>query len=324
MEKRIGGGGGGGPGQGSVGPLKTGISGFGSWDAGIGKSLYEPVSPYRFVTIFGADLNTPNADGWNTPPNIGDPGTSYDLSSITPNHEVIVAKITLFNVDSNTNNITFRWYRNRDNALLYTGSIPIPDPVASGYAYWAWYYGYSYIGYVPWEIYENGDYRVEISVNSTILLWSATFIVSGIATQPTDWVKMGNPTERQIAFADIGFDWTKMGASIALAITKTDLPFDWTKMGAALTRAVTVGGGTVEWVKMGSPSVLGITVGGGTIDWVKMGVSVTRGVAHVDVTPPGGGTPGWLLPVVVVGGAALIGIAAASADKSGKVVGRKR
>jgi hypothetical protein len=330
MDNKRGGGGGGGPGKGVSQGISGSISAFSDYDAGIGTALFEPVSPYRFAQVFGADLNVPNADGWNVPPSIQDAGkTLFDLSTLTPNHEVVVVRLTLINVDSSINNITFRWYRVRDNTLLYTGSLPIPDPATYGYAYWAWYYGYSYIGYVPWEIYENGDYRCEMWINGggpgwTAPLYTQVFTVQGIPSTPTGWVKMGNPTERQVSFADIGFDWTKMGAARTLAIAFSDIPFDWTKMGAARTLAVTFIGGSVDWVKMGSPSTLGITSTGGTIAWVKMGSPATTAITHVDVTPPpGGGTPGWLIPVVAIGGAALIGIAAASADKTGKTVGKK-
>lgn len=142
---------------------------------GIGKVLREPVSPFRVAQVFGAALNQPDASNWNGSPLL-DNVASFDLSSLTPYHEVVVALVNLGYVDRALG-ITFTWYRARDNAFLYqsVGVIPAPD---SGY-YYPWYYGYSYIGYVPSEINENGAYYVDIAVTD-LPTQRLNFTVSGI------------------------------------------------------------------------------------------------------------------------------------------------
>jgi len=124
----------------------------------IGKGLREPCSPNRTAYVFGAELNVPNADNWNCLPEIVDPTTTFDLSTITINHEVAVTLANFTNLSSG-GRVTFTWYRSRDNKVLYTFNYDIPNPATS----WLWYYVYSYLGYVDWEISENGDYYVTIS-----------------------------------------------------------------------------------------------------------------------------------------------------------------
>ena len=142
---------------------------------GIGKGLSEPVSPFRQAYVFGAALNSVNADGWNAIPVVLDPTTTFDLSTILGNHEVVVALIGITSYPGGTSQFTFKWYRDRDNALLYqyTGSFSAP---AGG-----WIYAYSYIGYVPYEINENGAYQVDIAVSGALSYISVrSFTVSGI------------------------------------------------------------------------------------------------------------------------------------------------
>ena len=130
-------------------------------DTGMGKGLKEPCSPHRQCMVFGANLGTPDANNWNCVPEIIGPTTTFDLSTITPYHEVTVALIAFYDVDSELD-VTFKWYRNRDNKLIYQGWYTIPDPCEYGYDYWEWWYVYGYIGYVPEEIWENGDYHLQI------------------------------------------------------------------------------------------------------------------------------------------------------------------
>lgn len=140
------------------------IRGASSWSpSSIGKGLKEPCSPYREAYVFGAELNVPDADGWNCPPEIVEPTTVFDLSTITPNHEVVVALYVIRNL---YNGLTVYWKWCRDNILLFDFPWSIPDPRDYGYEYWIWYYVYCYIGYVPWEIYENGNYHVDTIAGS--------------------------------------------------------------------------------------------------------------------------------------------------------------
>lgn len=160
----------GGGGKGSQ--LAGGVSA--TFTTGMGKGLREPCSPYRQAYVFGADLNVPNANNWNCVPVIMDPTTSFDLSTITPNHEVVVALLVAYNIIAGASHVvSMKWYRDRDSNLLFDWSYTFPD---RGYA---WAYVYSYIGYVPWEIYENGNYHVDILWDGS-LLQRIGFTVSGI------------------------------------------------------------------------------------------------------------------------------------------------
>jgi len=128
----------------------------------LGKGLYEPCSPYREAYFFGAELNSVDADGWNCQPKIVDETSSFDLSTITKNHEVVVALLNISDIPEGVCNFRWEWYRNRDNKLLF--SYDWSHSAKEG----GWVYAYSYIGWVDWEINENGDYRVEVTVTGII------------------------------------------------------------------------------------------------------------------------------------------------------------
>ena len=120
----------------------------------MGKGLEEPCPPYRECMVFGADLGTPNASDWNCIPEIIGRTDSFNLSSITPNHDVAIALIVFYNVTEELP-VRFKWYRNRDNKLIYQSWYTIPEPCEECYVY-------GYIGYAPEEIWENGNYRLYI------------------------------------------------------------------------------------------------------------------------------------------------------------------
>jgi hypothetical protein len=154
----------------------------------MGKGLWEPVPPYRQAYVFGADLGVPNANSWNAVPEAMNPTNSFDLSQLTLNHEVVVAMLAAFDVPAGPQySIEHKWYRDRDGALLFSTPYSIPDAASYGYSGWAWYYVYSYIGYVPWEIYENGGYHVDLTfLISSVPYFSQrlAFIVTGIPSAP--------------------------------------------------------------------------------------------------------------------------------------------
>lgn len=169
--------GGGGVGQLVREPIPQALSTGASWGSNIGKGLEESCSPYRLCIVFGADLNTPNANNWNCLPDIWGATKSFNLASIAPNHEVVVAILYGSNIWSQTP-VNHQWYRDRDNKPLFGVNYTIPNPASYGYDYWLWYYVYSYIGYVSWEIWENGAHHVNIEAD-----WYNTrinFEVSGI------------------------------------------------------------------------------------------------------------------------------------------------
>ena len=153
----------------------------------MGKGLREPVAPYRQAYVFGADLNVPNANNWNAVPEAMDPTNTFDLSSLTPNHEVVVAELVAFDIPAGV--VCFadmEWHRGRDDAFLFSYPVNIPDALTFGYSGWAWYYIYSYIGYVPWEISENGGYYLDLTFSgpATYYTQRLTFTVTGIPSTP--------------------------------------------------------------------------------------------------------------------------------------------
>jgi len=176
-------GGGGIPGIGVM-PARTTES---SYTKNMGKGLREPCSPYRQAYVFGADLNVPNASNWNCVPEVVEPTTIFDLSSITPNHEVVVALSSFYGIEAGYSPwIAHSWYRSRDSKKLYTYSFQIPNPAAYGYDYWDWYYVYSYIGYTSWEIWENGQYYDKIFWENSVLT-QINFSVSGIPEEEAEF-----------------------------------------------------------------------------------------------------------------------------------------
>ena len=132
-------------------------------NAYLGKGLKESCSPYREAYFFGADLNVPSADNWNCLPGIVEYATTFNLSSITKNHEVVVALLNVTDRIYSQVNTVFTWYRKRDNKKLFQYEHITPSPKDYGYDYWRGSYNYSYIGWVDWEINENGGYYVTIN-----------------------------------------------------------------------------------------------------------------------------------------------------------------
>jgi len=130
-----------------------------SFRYGLAKGLREPCSPYREAYYFGAELNKPSADGWNCLPELVSETHSFDLSTIPEGREVVVALLNVTNTPEGRLYFKAEWYRNRDNALLFTQ--PWSYTARAG----GWVYFYAYLGRVSWEINENGGYRVELTVS---------------------------------------------------------------------------------------------------------------------------------------------------------------
>ena len=142
---------------------------------GLAKGLREPCSPYREAYYFGAPLNEPSADGWNCLPEFVSQTTSFDLSTIPKGREVLVALLNVRDTPAGSLNFKAEWYRNRDNALLFT--LPWSYQARAG----GWTYFYAYLGYVDWEINENGGYRVEFTVSGALSYFKVIqFTISGI------------------------------------------------------------------------------------------------------------------------------------------------
>jgi len=141
----------------------------------LGKGIQEVNYPYRSAMVFGAELNAVNTAGWTAPLTILSPTTAFDLSKLTPNHEVVVALLNLSNLLAGKHNVTFQWYLQRTGQRLYIYEYSFTPAAGQGW------FVYSYIGYVPWEISENGGYRVDISVSGAAsFAQSLYFTVTGI------------------------------------------------------------------------------------------------------------------------------------------------
>lgn len=120
---------------------------------GCGKGLTEPCSPYRTCQVYGVPLNEPDADGWNCPPEFTEKTNTFDLSGFVDWAEVVVFMIVLEDTVEGLTQFRFRWYRERDNALIFDYTWQYNVELAGG-----WVYAYCYIGYTPNEISENGWY----------------------------------------------------------------------------------------------------------------------------------------------------------------------
>lgn len=200
---------------------------------GLGKGLREPVSPFREAYFFGAELNEPSADNWNGIPVIVQKATSFDLSRISYGHEVVVAFLGIPRAVEGEYHITFRWYRARDNTLLYDFTHR-REATAGG-----WLYAYSYLGWVAWEIRENGDYRVDIAVTGAeSYSLSITFTVSGIPEEipePVPSVGFMTPIVSWLGsardfFEDLGHDIAGVpiiGDYLAMPFLFIGNCFDW-------------------------------------------------------------------------------------------------
>ena len=175
----------------------------------IGKGLKEPCSPNRELVIFGAELNpdTSSLEEWNCAPAILNATTSFNLSSITLSHEVVAAFVKFPISYGETYYFSFKWYRDRDNKLLFNYSTSLTS-FTTGIAWCL-----SYIGYLDWEIIENGSYHVDIEVeNGQSDSHTFNFTVSGIPEVevppelPLDWLI----TIRQyVNTAALWFKWVR-------------------------------------------------------------------------------------------------------------------
>jgi hypothetical protein len=151
-----------------------------SVDFSLGKGMRDPSFPYLTIVVFGAELNQiPVSPSFISAPEIWLETPVFDLSYTTIDHEVAVVLVNLTDITGNRR-VQFDWYRDRDSRLVHSNIYLIP-PTGSG-GPWAWYYCFSYIGWTPWEISEDGGYRVSIQVEgvgSTTIAFSVVGITPG-------------------------------------------------------------------------------------------------------------------------------------------------
>jgi hypothetical protein len=417
----------------------TAIGAYATQSTKLGTGFINPDSGAQ-VAVFGAEFNVPSASGWSKIDITGETA-SFNLASLASYREVCGAFTLMNNYEPNSG-LVHRWYRDRDNLLMFEYYMPLPNPQA-GWTYW-WAWMFTYVGYCPWEFWENGNYHMSSLYvapgGAEQLITNKPFSISGIpdmkipvstvevAFSPANptvgaqvdvtarvtntsagvypvyfsvisvyvpasgtsitidmpgqigggqvrnatgdfvgsfimpayggrisvsvvawgnngtnaasfpdsygqatvqnpgasvgWIQLGNPASLAIDAGTGSVGWITLGNPVSISVALGTGSIEWVKLGTSASINVALGTGSIDWIKLGASVTISVAIGSGSIDWIKLGPSVTRTCGVTGVVPPPGTTPGWLLPVVVVGGAALIGIAAASADKSGKVVGK--
>ncbi len=151
----------------------------------LAKGLREPVSPYRSCYIFGHDPFSAIPDWWWNEVEPWDQTYTFDLSTISIDHEVVTGDIHFHEMASGTTYFSVKWYRWRDDALVFFGGTVEYDITGDGF---------SHIGWIGWlddithpvppnsiEIRENGFYYVTIELTGANT-WSGTvdFQIIGI------------------------------------------------------------------------------------------------------------------------------------------------
>ena len=136
-----------------------------------------------------------------------DPTTLFDVSSLTANHEVVVASYILPDGVSTGITFTYNWYRARDNKLIfsYTNNWPTPGsgkwypPNSTSVAWIGWLSENPGVSTYPQyeEIQENGDYYVVITATDG-LSFSQTVYFNVVGIPP-------GTVARNITSS--GFDW---------------------------------------------------------------------------------------------------------------------
>jgi len=152
--------------------------------------------------IFGQSLpNNLSTSDLTAPLQILDATTLFDVSSLTINHEVVVALYVCPDDVYSAVNFTAEWYRDRDNYNIYTNSSNMPAPPSGQYynpgiSYPSWV-GYCTEESFREELAENGNYHVVITASGGInFTQTINFAVKGISPSTL----LSNPTTNS-------FDW---------------------------------------------------------------------------------------------------------------------
>jgi len=142
---------------------------------GTGKGLKDTLSPFRECKVFGEPLNSPNADDFLGLAVLYPPTSTFDLSTIAKGREVAVHPLRAEDVKEGCYDIRWEWKRKRDGIIISTFHYRACRPAHSAF------FAYSYIGWVDWEINENGDYEVIVSVTGADIFLAVTpFTITGI------------------------------------------------------------------------------------------------------------------------------------------------
>lgn len=165
----------------------------------LAKGLREPCPPYREIYVFGAEPGTFNADGWNCLPEAVEDVNYYDLSAIPRYKEVCVALCRIENTTRGWYYINFRWVKERTGETFYEYTF-------SFFAdYDSWLYAYSYVGYFDWEISEDGNYRVDITVSGAESAERPiSFVVAGTRPPAEEPIPGAEPVTAIVGFFNKG------------------------------------------------------------------------------------------------------------------------
>lgn len=152
--------------------------------AALGKGLREPCPPYRTFNVFGEPPLPSQPLPWNCSPELVAETTSFDLSGMTPEHEVAVALVAIASPIGGDYKVKFQWFNDRTGIKLYEFLGVTAGPILQR-VWWS-----SWIGWYDWEINENGTYRVDIDIEgaetfSASLYFDITGIPGGAPPEPT-------------------------------------------------------------------------------------------------------------------------------------------
>ena len=160
----------------------------------LGKGLQEKLSPNRTVMVYGAELGVLEAAVLYPPLQVVEASTSFDLAYILPNREVAVALATVRAASPGNYTVTFKWYRQRDSALIRQTAVPLYTSVP------AWLSAYDVIGWLPWEITENGHHVLGVEVTGPMVATGAiVFTITGITEAPVPPAPSGGDLSGVIA-----------------------------------------------------------------------------------------------------------------------------
>jgi hypothetical protein len=159
---------------------------------------------------------------------------------------------------------------------------------------WSWYYVYSYIGYVPWEISLNGGYRVDMWWKRTFdtFLTAINFTVTGIPAQLSNgWLPVGTPRILSVSRgAELSNGWLPVGTPRVLSVQYEEaqpLSNGWLSVGTPFILSVSRGAGLSNgWLSVGTPFLLSVQYGPAPVlsnGWLAVGtariLSISRGPA---------------------------------------------
>lgn len=135
------------------------------------------------------------------------PATNFDIASLSPGQEVIVALVDARDLPAGNYSVSFRWFRDADQKLLYEYA----DSYSFGYIHDISYI--SWIGFVADELFANGPYHVDITFTGYVVSFSESvmFEISGVSPTTIALRAIGLPANAEMWLAYyrsfLGGDW---------------------------------------------------------------------------------------------------------------------